>query len=283
MNTSKNSIESLNSSYSTNSTLSFEHDFFNAPGIYIHPTAIVDKRVVLGEDVKIGPYCVLLGDTQIGARTRISAFSTIGFAAQHTQVKHNHGQIIIGSDVEIREYVSIHAPVKSDGKTIIGNHCYIMNYCHIAHDVILDERVTLINNVNLGGHTHVERNVMMMANSAAHQFCRIGAYTCITPFAGTRQDLPPFCMFTGQPAQFAGLNIVALRRAGISDESINNLDLITKLFYQDKILLDTIIAQSHSASWSNDPYVQSFISFIKNSARGVSKRCIEYGTGKETL
>src|SRR5690606_12060656 len=43
----------------------------------IHPTAIVDPAAELGEDVEIGPYCVIEGPARIGARTVLRPHVTI--------------------------------------------------------------------------------------------------------------------------------------------------------------------------------------------------------------
>jgi UDP-N-acetylglucosamine acyltransferase len=257
---------------------SFEENFFSSPDTYIHPSAIVGPHVVLGSNVKIGPGCVVVGNVTIGDNTRIYAHSIIGYPAQDLSVKEPQGSIIIGANCQIREYVSIHAPKIKDAATSIGNNCYLMNHCHVGHDVVLEDNVTLINGVNLGGHVHIEKGAMLMAGAAVHQFCRIGTFACLTPFSGTRQDLPPYSMFSGQPAGFAALNRIALKRAGVPQSSIENLRIVTRIFYQEKKLLNVLEEQARDSEWGNDPYVCSFIEFIRKSARGVSKRTLSYGS-----
>ncbi len=153
-----------------------------------------------------------------------------------------------------------------------------MNFSHIAHDVTLENDVVLINNVNLGGHAHVEQNVMLMANSAVHQFCRIGKFTSLTPYSGIRQDLPPFCLFTGQPGGFSGLNSVALKRANFSKEDLHAIKQVTKLFYHDKLLMNDLetLTKNIDDDWCNNKHTLAFIKFIKNSKRGVSKKTHSY-------
>lgn len=251
----------------------FEESFFKNSETFIHPTATVGANVKLGPGVKIGPFCVVIGNTTIGANTRLHAYVSIGFPGQVLGVKENWGTIEIGSDCELREFVTIHAPRTANGITKIGNRCYLMNFAHASHDVVLEDNVTLINNVSLGGHVHIEKNAIIMANSASHQFCRIGMYAGLGPMSGIRQDLPPFCLYSGKPARFYGLNVIGLKRGGFSRESINALKHVTKLFFQDKLPLEQIIecAQQES-SWGSDAQVATFLSFIKNSQRGVSRK-----------
>ena len=147
-----------------------------------------------------------------------------------------------------------------------------MNYCHVAHDCILEDHVTLINGSMLGGHSYIERNVILMGNAGTHQFARVGRLTAIAPCSGARQDLPPFCMFNGLPGGFAGLNLVGLKRGGLTSENIRALKTVTKLFYREKLPLQKIQDQATEQAWGADQYVQEFINFVNNSNRGVSRR-----------
>lgn len=255
--------------------ISFEKGFFNYNGTYVHPTSIVDKNVELGENVKIGPFCTIVGKTKIDSGSRIHGYVSMGMPAQDVNATQPLGSIEIGKNTEIREFVTISSPKIPDAKTIIGNNCYVMNFSHIAHDVIMEDNVVLINNVNLGGHVYVEHHAMLMANTALHQYCRVGAYSALTPFSAMRQDLPPFCMFDGKPGRFAGLNLVALKRAGLSAGEMRGIKTVTKLYFQEKLPSDTILQMiEEDDSLKNNPFVLQFINFIKNCSRGVTRKTI---------
>jgi len=270
-----NRLSNSSSKYNSQNVSLFEEEFFNSNKTYIHPTSIIGPNVELGQNVKIGPYCTIIGNVKIHSNTCIYANVTIGFPAQNLETNKSLGIIEIGENCKIREFVTIGASISENGETKIGNNCYIMSYSHIAHDVTLEDNVVLINSVNLGGHVYVEKNAFLMASSAAHQFCRIGQFSALTPFSGIRQDLPPFCMFEGRPAKYFGLNSVALKRANFSQESINAIKHIAKLFYQDKLLLsdiEKIIEEKSEESWTQDKNVQTFLAFVKNSKRGISRK-----------
>jgi UDP-N-acetylglucosamine acyltransferase len=252
----------------------FEEAFFHSNGTYIHPSAIVGANVELGCNVKIGPFCVIAGNVKIGDNTRFHANVMVGFPAQNIGTKESLGNIEIGQNCELREFVTIHASKYPEGLTKLGNNCYIMNYSHVSHDSILEDNVTLINNVSLGGHSYIEKNAFLMAYAATHQFCRVGTFTAVAPFSGARQDLPPFCLFNEQPGAYAGLNVIALKRAGFSSETINALKHVTKLFYNEKMLISRIKEIAVNESWGTNPHVQHFLNFIENSKRGVSMRAV---------
>lgn len=254
---------------------SFEKGFFHSQGTYVHPTAIIGTEVELDENVKIGPYCTLVGKVSIGSGTRLHGYVTIGMPAQDVNTMAPIGSVEIGKNNEIREFVTISSPKIAENKTIIGNNCYIMNFSHIAHDVIIEDHVVLINNVNLGGHVHVGHHAMLMANSAIHQFCKVGAYSALAPFSGMRQDLPPFCLFDGKPGRFAGLNVVGLRRSGMTAPERNGIKTITKLFFQDKMTFERL--KDHVAEHGElqtNGQVQAFLQFIEKSSRGIPRKTI---------
>jgi len=257
----------------------FEKGFFHSKGTYIDPTSIVGPNVELGENVKIGPFCLIIGRVKIDSQTRIHTNVSIGMPAQDRGTKDSLGTVKIGKNCEIREFVTISAAKKmnehSPGNTIIGENCYLMNFSHVAHDVVLENNVTLINSVNLAGHVHVEHHSMLMANTAVHQFCRIGAYSALAPFSGMRQDLTPFSLFNGIPGRFAGLNIVALKRAGLESSDINGIKKVTQLFFQEKLPLAKIFhTVEQDALLKENKYVKHFLTFAKNSNRGISRKTI---------
>lgn len=273
----------------------FEKGFFCSEDTYVHHTSILGPNVSLGKNVKIGPYCTVIGNVSIGSNTKIYQNVCIGFPAQDVGTSQPLGKIEIGENCNIREFTTIHSSKKNNGVTFIGNNCYIMNFCHIAHDVVMGNNVILINNVNIGGHSIVQDGVMLMANSAVHQFCKIGRLSCLTPYSGTRQDLPPFCMFAGQPGKFSGLNTVALKRASIPGESIDAIKHVSKLFYQDKISIEKIKnldstnldsktenESGFTESGLKDSYAREFLDFLINSERGVSRKVFSYKTARDS-
>ena len=256
---------------------SFEASFFNPEVTYIHPTAIIGKNVTLETGVKIGPYCVIVGNVTIGKGTRLHSHVTIGFPAQDTGTYESIGTIKIGNHCEIREFATIHASKKNNNPmlsndTVIGDNCYIMSYAHVSHNCVLENNVVLTNNAALAGFSYLEQHVRLMAYTGVHQYCRIGKYSVIAPFSGTRQDVPPFCMLNGLPGVFSGLNRVGLRRVGYDSTSINALNTITKLFYTKKLLLPELEAELATQGILELEVIQDFLSFVKKSERGVSRK-----------
>src|SRR5262245_41792477 len=141
----------------------------------IHPTAVVDRRAELGQDVEVGPYTVLgpgvtVGDrtrigpqvvidgvTEIGEDNRIVGQASLGGPPQDLSYKGEATRLVIGSRNTIREFVTINrGTVKGGGITRVGNGCLLMACCHVAHDCELRDRIIMGNNVLLAGHVLVE-------------------------------------------------------------------------------------------------------------------------------
>lgn len=208
----------------------------------VHPTASVSAECEIGEGVSIGPWCVIEGKVKlgegvrlignvylngplsIGPRTIVYPFSSFGFPAQHLKVKPGDptAGVVIGSDCTFREHVTIHAASHLTVPTTIGDRNYFMVNAHIGHDAITGNDVTLVNNSALAGHSVVADSVTLGGGALVHQFTRIGRMAFIG--GGTRAvcDIPPFTSAV-ERSRLAGINLIGLRRAGVSRDAITSV------------------------------------------------------------
>jgi UDP-N-acetylglucosamine acyltransferase len=225
-----------------------------------HETAIIHRKARLGKGVRVGPFSVIGegvrvgpgtvihghviidGDVSIGARCEIYPFAAIGLPPQDKKYGGEPTGVEIGEDNVIREYVTVHrGSVEGDGTTTIGNGNYIMAYSHIAHDCKVGNGVTMANAATLAGHVRVFDNVVLGGLAAVHQFSRIGEYAMIGGLTGVTQDVPPYVIASGGRASLYGINVVGLRRGGISDASVRALRKAYKVLFQsDKLFKDAL-------------------------------------------
>ena len=196
----------------------------------IHPTAIVDSSVNLGKDVVIGPYTIVGAGVKIGDRTEIAANVTIGTDTiigtdneicrgaiiggkpQDISYKGEKSNVIIGNGNRIREYATIHKASGEGKSTVVGNNNFIMSFVHLAHNVQIGNNVVLVNMVQLAGHVIVEDNATLGGMAAVPQFLRIGKLAMIGGYSRLFQDVPPFMLAEGNPAEVYSINKVGLRR-----------------------------------------------------------------------
>jgi len=225
-----------------------------------HPSAVIHSKAKLGRGVRVGPYAligegavigdrtvihghvVIEGKVKIGQDCQIHAFSVIGGEPQDIKYDAEPTQVVIGSGNVIREYVTVHrASVDGDGTTSVGDNNYIMAYSHIAHDCKVSNNVTMANAATLAGHVQVYDHAVIGGLVAVHQFSRIGEFAMVGGLTGISQDVPPYVIVSGVRANLYGLNLVGLRRGGVSEASLRALRSAYKILFQsDKLLKEAL-------------------------------------------
>jgi UDP-N-acetylglucosamine acyltransferase len=205
----------------------------------IHPSSVVAPGASIAEDVIIGPFCTVgaevvlgagvelvshvavAGRTEIGARTRIVPFASIGHEPQDKKFHGEASRLVIGEDNVIREGVTMNPGTEGGGMlTRIGHRGLFMAGAHVAHDCQLGDDVIMANNATLAGHVTVGNFAVFGGLSAVHQFCRIGDHAIIGGLTGVERDVIPYAMAMGDRARLVGLNLRGLRRRNFSKEDI---------------------------------------------------------------
>ena len=208
----------------------------------VHPTAVVEDGAVLGAGVEIGPFChvgrrVVLGDgarlrshvsvtgiTHIGKGCDLYPGVVLGGDGQIRDNSFTEGRLEIGEACVLREMVSMNVgSLKGGGITRVGPRGYFMANSHIGHDCQVGEGVTLANSVALGGHVEIGDGVIFGGLSAVQQFCRVGKGAMVGGLTGINRDVIPYAMAFGDHAELAGLNLIGLKRRGLSRDTINAL------------------------------------------------------------
>ena len=265
----------------------------------IHPTAIIHHGAEIGENVEIGPYSVIGKDVQIGKGTviashvvidgwtsigagcRIHQFASVGAPPQDIRYKGEKTEVIIGSNNDIREFVTIHrATTKENKKTIIGDNNFLMAYVHIAHDCTIGNNVIMANAATLAGHVRVEDHAIIGGLVAIHQFANIGAYAIIGGASAITHDVPPFVMAVGNRAKLYGLNKVGLRRQGFSREEIDNLKKAYHILFRSGLSLKDALVKLEGELW-HSTHVAKLLGFIKASKRGITRESGRRAEGDE--
>jgi len=196
----------------------------------VHPSAVVGPGVTLGEGVQIGPYAVLLGPLRIGDRVWIGSGTAIGAPPEITGARQNlawagdldHAGVVIEDDAVIRECVVIHQG--SRRPTTVGAGSWLLNRCYLAHDVQTGPGVTVSAGVSIGGHATIRAGANLGMNAVVHQGRSVGDRAMVGMGAAVARDVPPFATAYGVPLRLAGVNGVGLRRAGVSEASIEAVD-----------------------------------------------------------
>jgi len=249
----------------------------------IHPKAVIEKGVVLGDDVSIGPYVYLEKGVHLGEGVKISAFahlkantyvgdntfigsgSVIGEAPQILDAKGAKGKVYIGKGNIIREYVTINCSSFPDKATSLGDGNFLMACSHIAHDCKIANNVVICNGTLIAGHIEIGDKAFISGNVVIHQFVKIGRMAMIGGLSRVNQDVLPFMMVIGD-SRVWGLNLVGLKRANFSKEEINHIRKAYKILYRKEIPLKSALEELGKL---DSPVVKEMIVFILSSQRGI--------------
>jgi UDP-N-acetylglucosamine acyltransferase len=217
----------------------------------IHPTSVVEDGATLGGGVEIGPFChvgarVSLGDgvtllshvsisgiTRIGKGCKIYPGAMLGGDSQIRGNDFTDGRLEIGEGCTLREMVSMNVGSRRDkGVTQVGARGFFMAGSHVGHDCIVGDDVTFANSVALGGHSVIGDGVIFGGLSAVQQFCRVGKGAMVGGLTGVNRDVIPYAMAFGDHAELAGLNLIGLKRRGLSRDTINAMRVTFRsIFY----------------------------------------------------
>ncbi|WP_120502524.1 acyl-ACP--UDP-N-acetylglucosamine O-acyltransferase [Roseovarius sp. EL26] len=212
------------------------------PDTQIHPSAIVEPGAELGQGVQVGPFChvgedviladgvvlkshvVVAGDTTIGEDTVVFPFSCIGEIPQDLKFKGENTKLVIGARNRIREHVTMNTGTEGGGgMTRVGDDGLFMAGCHVAHDVQVGDRVIVVNNAALAGHCIIGDDVIIGGLSGIHQWVRIGQGAIIGAVTMVTNDVIPYGLVQAARGELDGLNLVGLKRRGVSRVDISEL------------------------------------------------------------
>lgn len=260
----------------------------------IHPSAIIEPGVTLGQSVKIGPFCyiksgrgpviledgvelishvTIQGPARIGAGCKLWPGVCIGFEPQ--DVKFNDqtptAGVEIGPGGIFREGATVHLASKPDKPTKIGARVFMMTNSHFGHDCQIGDDVTMVSGALCAGHVEVGNKVTIGGGSAVHQFVRIGRFAFIGGIAAVASEVPPFSMMVNRN-ELVGLNLVGMRRNGFASRDIT----ITRKAFRDaftegrtKPQMVEILDRFNRESGGDCGPVQELADFVKLSKRAI--------------
>ena len=256
---------------------------------FIHPTAIVSEKAVVGPDCQIGAFSIIGdevelgrgvqldshvvvdGRTRIGDKTRVYPFVSIGLPPQDLKYSGEPTATEIGERNHIREFVTIHRGTAGGGGTTrIGDDNLLMAQAHVAHDCQLGSGIIMANAATLAGHVEIDDRASIGAYSGVHQFCRIGLEAFVGGYSVVVKDAMPFATIQGNHAKCYGLNTVGMKRRGYSRDTIEKLSRAFHLLLAAK-LNTTQAVEKIQTEIADSPEVDRLVKFILTSKRGVVK------------
>lgn len=253
----------------------------------IHSSAVIDSEADIAPDVRIGPYAIIEGAVRIGPGCVIESHAclsgpmvmgsdnfvghgaVLGKSPQHKGYRNEPTSLRIGDDNIFREHVTVHrGTVQGGGETSIGDGNMFMIGSHVGHDSRVGNGCTLVNGALVAGHVRLDDGCILSGHSAVQQRVRIGRLAMLSGLGSTTKDVPPFVLQQGYNC-VTGLNVVGLRRAGLTAQAIAALREAFRILYKEGRTVRAA-AERIAADLGHVPEVEEFLSFIRASTVGIN-------------
>ncbi len=256
----------------------------------IHASSLVDPQAKLHETVRVGPFCIIGPNVEIGAGTILHSHvvvdghttigegnqffqgCSVGAPPQDNSYKGEPTRTVIGNNNTFREYVSIHrGTLKENLVTTIGNNCLLMAYVHIGHDVVLGNNCTIANSTNFAGHVKVGERVIIGGGTQVQQFITLGRGAYIGGAAAIDRDIPLFCTAMGNRAHLKGINIIGMKRQGYSKQEISEVVDFVRTMETAKVSPRAFVDHAElMAEYKDNRVVQEMAEQIRKSEVGIA-------------
>ena len=125
------------------------------------------------------------------------------------------------------------------------------------------------NVATLAGHVVVEDYAVIGGLAAVHQFCRIGKMAMIGGCSKVVQDVPPFMMADGNPAETRTVNKIGMERNNVSGKAQTALKQAYKIFFREGLTISNAVAKVEKLPPL--PEIRYLVQFVRKSERGISK------------
>ncbi len=255
----------------------------------IHPQAIVEKGAELGEDVvveafvfvgpsaRVGDGCFLRhhstveGDVELGKSNEVHPYALIGGMTHDLKYAGGNPKLRVGDRNVFREYVTAHVATDPEDETIIGSDNVFLAYSHVAHDCKVGNHFVMSSHSALGGHVVVDDHVNVGWGAGVHQFCRLGRHCMVAACSKLVQDVPPFMLADGSPAEVRSINKVGMERAGFSGDEIETARSVFKTLYRSSLNRSQALNQLDvDDSESQSSISSEIVGFVRASSRGLA-------------
>ena len=257
------------------------------PSATVAPTARIHAEAVIGPQAVIGEYCVIEQDvvigaftrlepyvyvkrwTTLGARNEVSAGTALGTDPLDKNFSGERSYLRIGNGNRIREHYTISRGTQPESETVIGDGNYIMTSGHIAHNARVGNNCVIASTSLVAGYVVVEDGAFISGGCGIHQHSRIGRLAMVGGSVRVNQDALPYCLHGGLYIEPKGLNLVGLRRAGLTREDIAALRQAYKLLFSSNVSLKDALARIE-AELSTE-HTRHLVNFIRGSKRGIPR------------
>ena len=249
-----------------------------AEGVSIGPYAVIGPNVRIGSGTVVAHNATIIGHTSLGENNQVFPGALLGGPPQDLKYAGGKTHLEIGRGNIFRECVTINTGTeKGGGVTKVGNDNFFMACSHLAHDCVVEDGVIVANAVLFAGHIKVEKFAYISGGSAFHHFTTIGRLAFVGGLSRVTQDVPPFTIVEGNPAEVRGINVVGLRRRNMSEDATGALKKAFRLIYRSGLTRAEVLERLEANPSSLTDEVKYLLEFLRKIDRG------KHGRAREAL
>ncbi len=240
-------------------------------GVTVGPYAIIEDGVELGDGVIIGSHAIVRAGSVLGEGCVIDSQAVIGGLPQDLRFDpRTPSGVRLGKRVRVREGVTINRATQEGVFTEVGDEVFLMAYAHVAHDCVVGDHAILANNVMLAGFVTIGAHAFLGGGAAFHQHVRIGESVMVSGMSRCANDVGPFCM-VAERDDLIGLNLVGLKRRGLSRESIKAIKLAFSKLFREPGNLRKRATELMQTPLSEVEEARRFLAFFETGKRGFAR------------
>lgn len=251
----------------------------------VHPSAIVEPGAQIGAGCEIHAGAVVTKHAILGEGVIVHSGAVIGGDPQYLKFDRAIESFVrVGKGTVLREHVTLNRALHAGAATTLGENCFLMAGAHLAHDSQVGNNVVLANNALLAGHVSVGDFAFIGGGAAVHQFTRVGESVMIGGLSRITRDLAPFTI-VAERDEVSGLNLIGLKRRGVSREAILELKAAFRVVYGENGNIRDLATRALAAGTFASAEARRFLEFFTGGKRSFARpaRMVAgEGTGGET-
>ena len=239
--------------------------------VEVEAFAIVGKNAIIEDGTVIRHHATVEGNVTLGKNNEVYPYALIGGLTHDLKFTGGEPKLIIGQNNVFREYVTAHVATNAEDSTCIGSNNVFLAYSHVAHDCKIGNHLVMSSHSALGGHVEVDDHVNIGWGVGVHQFCRLGRHCMVSACSKLVQDVPPFMLADGSPAEIRSINKVGMERSGFEKAEVDIAKGVFKtLFRGDFNRRQAIDYLQNGSILAGNKITSEIIEFTQKSERGLA-------------